>query len=135
MQVKCVFCQISSESLIMENKTMLAFYDRYPVTKTHCLVVPRRHCLDYFSLSKEEQIDLQELLHSLKDLLLAQDKTITGFNIGANCGEDAGQTIFHCHVHLIPRRAGDMQNPAGGVRGVIPEKQSYKCLFNASKRP
>jgi diadenosine tetraphosphate (Ap4A) HIT family hydrolase len=103
----------------------VAIYDNYPVTKSHCLVIPKQHRDDFFSMTKEEQLDAIEIIDALKEKLQKQDTTINGFNIGMNCGESAGQTIFHCHIHLIPRRTGDMEEPRGGVRGVIPEKRIY----------
>ncbi len=122
---KCVFCALPSSSLVIENQTMMAIYDKYPVTVGHCLIIPKEHRNDYFDLSKQEHVDLNDLLGKLKETLMSKDSSISGFNIGANCGEDAGQTVFHCHIHLIPRRSGDMPDPKGGVRGVIPDKQCY----------
>ena len=124
--MSCIFCNLPVEKEIIEsNELALAFYDNYPVTKYHTLVIPRRHVLDYFELTKIEHDAIQELLYSHKERLQNLDSTITGFNIGINVGKDAGQSIFHVHVHLIPRRHGDMEDPKGGVRGVIPEKQKY----------
>ena len=80
---------------------------------------------DYFDLYQPELNAIQELLRQRKPDLQASDKTITGFNVGVNAGASSGQTVFHCHVHLIPRRDGDVDEPRGGVRGVIPRKQSY----------
>ncbi len=122
---ECRFCNREDISIIKENASMVAFYDRYPVTKGHCLIIPRKHSSDFFQLNEEEFIDLGKILHELKDFLRNTDRTVTGFNIGANCGASAGQTIFHCHIHLIPRRSNDVKDPTGGVRGVIPEKQKY----------
>jgi diadenosine tetraphosphate (Ap4A) HIT family hydrolase len=121
----CVFCDIARERIIAENEYCVAFYDLYPVTEKHVLIIPKTHRLDYFDLSHSEREGVNELLITLKDMIISEDSTVTGFNIGINCGEDAGQTVFHCHIHLIPRRKGDMDNPRGGVRGVIPEKRLY----------
>ena len=99
--------------------------DSYPVTKYHTLIIPNRHVSNYFDLSEEELNDLNNFLKVQQKSLLRLDKEITGFNIGINAGKDAGQTIMHCHIHMIPRRKGDMENPRGGVRGVIPSKQKY----------
>ena len=88
-------------------------------------MIPKRHVADYFGLFQPELNSANRLLQKIKKQLLAEDQTISGFNIGTNAGEAAGQTIFHCHIHLIPRRDGDAENPRGGVRGVIPGKQSY----------
>ena len=104
---------------------MLAIKDKYPVTEHHTLIIPLRHTPDYFSLTPEEKNDLDDLIHRLKGTISEADPQVTGFNIGVNCGVSAGQTIMHAHIHLIPRRDGDIPNPRGGVRGVIPEKMDY----------
>jgi diadenosine tetraphosphate (Ap4A) HIT family hydrolase len=88
-------------------------------------LIPKRHVPSYFDLNEQELIRLQGLIEDQKNLILKEDKEVTAFNIGINDGIDAGQTILHSHIHLIPRRAGDVENPRGGVRGVIPEKQNY----------
>ena len=120
----CPFCSLDRE-LIAENELAVAFRDGFPVTPSHTLVIPKRHVADYFDLYQPEFNAINQLLAKIKDELIFADASITGFNIGINSGEDAGQTIFHCHVHLIPRRKGDVEKPRGGVRGVIPEAQSY----------
>ncbi len=99
--------------------------DDFPVTEHHTLVIPKRHVPDFFDLHQPEINAIHSLLSAMRADVTALDGSVTGFNVGINSGEDAGQTIFHCHVHLIPRRSGDMENPQGGVRGVIPAKQSY----------
>ena len=121
----CDFCEITGSRLITENDLTFAMHDLYPVTDLHSLVIPKRHVSDYFDLSQAEIQSAHALLTDVRRKIQALDESITGFNIGVNSGEDAGQTIFHCHIHLIPRRKGDTKNPRGGVRGVIPEKQSY----------
>ena len=123
----CIFCNLKESGIdvIAENELALAFYDGYAVTKYHTLVIPKRHVADYFELDLPEVNAINQLVKEQKELLQRKDKTITGFNIGVNVGEDAGQSVFHVHVHLIPRRSGDMDDPKGGVRGVIPEKQKY----------
>ena len=97
----------------------------YPVTDIHSLVIPKRHVVDYFDLYQPELNAIQQMLQQQREHILGSDPTVTGFNIGMNSGQSAGQTIYHCHVHLIPRRDGDADNPRGGVRGVIPDMQSY----------
>ena len=97
----------------------------YPVTDLHSLIIPTRHVSSYFDLTDQELTELPRVIVDIKDSLLEIDRKISGFNIGINDGKDAGQTIFHCHIHLIPRRKNDVSSPRGGVRGVIPDKQSY----------
>ena len=121
----CVFCNLDESRIEIENDLALSFKDLYPVTDGHTLVIPKRKVQSIFDLTEEETVAMFELLHLQKEDLKNKDTSITGFNIGVNDGEDAGQTIMHCHMHLIPRRSGDMEDPRGGVRGVIPEKQSY----------
>lgn len=122
---ECIFCNIDQSRIIDSNDFFYVIRDIYPVTELHTLMIPHRHISSYFDLTEDEQISLFTLLKSHKEQLLKTDPSITGFNIGVNDGEDAGQTIFHCHIHLIPRRKGDVVNARGGVRGVIPNKQSY----------
>ena len=122
----CPFCNPDIISrIVAEHGSMFAVYDRFPVTEGHLLILPKRHAADWFSLTEEERHDAEKLILCLREKLLADDPTISGFNIGVNCGASAGQTIFHAHIHLIPRRDGDTDDPRGGVRGVIPHKQKY----------
>lgn len=123
--MSCIFCEIIPDKIIDQNDLAIAFRDGYPVTKYHTLFIPKRHVADYFDLHISEVNAINILIKKQKKLLEKKDSTITGFNVGINCGEDAGQSVFHVHVHLIPRRHADTQNPKGGVRGVIPEKQNY----------
>jgi len=121
----CVFCNIEDSSKIYEDEFFFIIRDGFPVTNLHTLFITQR-CIDsYFDLTDDELNRLQKLIKEQKDLILKGDSNVTGFNIGINVGIDAGQTVMHTHIHLIPRRKGDMENPRGGVRGVIPEKQSY----------
>lgn len=122
----CPFCNPDIKSrMVSEHGSLFAVYDRFPVTEGHLLILPKRHTADWFSLTEEERHDAEKLILCLREKLLADDPTISGFNIGVNCGASAGQTIFHAHIHLIPRRDGDTDDPRGGVRGVIPHKQKY----------
>jgi ATP adenylyltransferase len=124
----CRFCPLTLKDRIVEEfGTVWAFKDRFPVSKGHHLIVTKRHTLDWFSMSEKERRDADSLIRILSRRLAISDKKITGFNIGTNSGASAGQTIFHAHIHLIPRRDGDTPNPTGGVRGVIPDKMCY-CL-------
>ena len=121
----CLFCNINKDRIVHEYKNFYVVRDAYPVTHLHSLVITKRHVVSYFQCSKEEYDEIPMILDTQKTELKILDDTITGFNIGMNIGEDAGQTIFHCHIHIIPRRQGDTPNPRGGVRGVIPQKQKY----------
>lgn len=121
----CVFCELPMERIIAENELCVAIRDGFPVTPMHTLIIPKRHVVDYFDLYQPELNAVHSLLTEQRRQIASDDDTVTGFNVGVNAGSDAGQTIFHVHVHLIPRRTGDVEQPRGGVRGVIPNKQSY----------
>tara|TARA_B110000196_G_C20989109_1_gene587266 strand:+ start:111 stop:509 length:399 start_codon:yes stop_codon:yes gene_type:complete len=121
----CLFCNVKESGLADENKLAYASYDSYPVTDLHCLIIPKRHIKDYFKLTDEEIIACNELIKKIKKEIVIKDDTVKGFNIGTNLGKVAGQSVMHCHIHLIPRREGDVKNPQGGVRSVIPLKQHY----------
>ena len=118
----CPFCVRPEE--ILSNKLAYARYDKYPVCEGHLLIIPYRHVSSYFDLTPEEKTAIFDLFEQAKNLLDREWKP-DGYNIGVNVGEAAGQTVWHVHVHLIPRYKGDMDDPRGGVRGVIPEKQKY----------
>ncbi len=122
MNTTCPFC--TPENIVLSNELAYAIFDIYPVNKGHLLIIPKRHVSDFFDTTTEEREAINELLEQGKSLLEEKYQP-DGYNIGINCGETAGQTIFHVHVHLIPRFEGDMENPRGGVRGVIPEKRIY----------
>ena len=127
----CLFCEIQTidrKRIIAENSLAYAIRDGFPVTAGHTLFIPKRHTIDYFGLFPDEVLAINQLMDAHKQLLQKNDSSIDGFNIGMNCGETAGQTIFHCHVHLIPRRKGDVEYPKGGVRHVIPYKGNYEDL-------
>ena len=124
--IDCLFCKIEKSKIVSENGFFIVVRDNYPVTELHTLIISKRHTASYFELEDSEKISLIKTLDKQKNLLLQNDSTIKGFNIGINDGVEAGQTIMHFHAHLIPRRTGDVQNPRGGVRGVIPEKQNYE---------
>jgi ATP adenylyltransferase len=121
----CVFCTIDKKRIIFKDELFFVIRDIYPVTNLHTLIIPKRHIISFFDLVEDEKIKLNKIIEEQRTLLLSEDISITGFNIGVNDGEDAGQTVMHCHIHLIPRRKGDVKNPRGGVRGVIPEMQGY----------
>jgi len=122
----CIFCYHNAQNRIVdEYNSVFAIKDGYPVSDGHYLVIPKRHSTDYFALTETEKLDADKLIKILRKRLLEGNEAITDFNIGMNTGKSAGQTIFHCHIHLIPRRDGDTPVPRSGVGGVIPEKMSY----------
>ena len=121
----CIFCKTNQNELIFENDLAYASSDSYPVSQFHSLVVPKRCIENYFELSEKEILACNDLIKKLKKKIISEDKSVEGFNIGTNAGKVAGQSIFHCHIHVIPRRKGDVDNPQGGVRSVIPLKQHY----------
>jgi ATP adenylyltransferase len=122
---ECRFCECREVWTVEENGTVWAHKDGFPVTPGHHLVVPKRHTADLFEMTERERRDADDLLRYLRGKLLAEDDSIEGFNVGMNCGAEAGQSIFHAHWHLIPRRNGDSTAKRGGVRGVIPERMDY----------
>lgn len=125
MNNNCPFCKVESEREIIASSLLsVAFYDGFPVSPGHALIIPKRHVSSFFDLSKEERQDLLNLADSVKRILEERYHP-DGYNIGINVGEAAGQSIFHVHMHLIPRYHGDVPSPRGGVRGVIPTKQNY----------
>ena len=123
---QCLFCNKAKQKIIYTSNFFFVVRDSYPVTKLHTLIIPHRHVSNFFDLYSDELIDLNQILKNQRKSLLNLDKKISAFNVGVNAGVDAGQSIMHCHIHLIPRRKGDIKNPRGGVRGVIPSKQKYK---------
>ncbi len=114
----CVFCCFARE-VIAENEHATAFYDIRPVSKGHALIVPRRHAVTVWELTADEYAGCFALVCATRETILACYAP-DGFNIGVNCGEAAGQTVWHAHIHLIPRYRGDVPNPRGGVRNMIP---------------
>ena len=122
----CLFCNTKESGFTLQNELAYASYDTYPVSKYHCLIIPKRHIKDFFELTDEELIASNGLIKKVKDEIIKKDPNIDGFNLGTNIGRASGQSILHCHFHLIPRRFGDVENPQGGVRSVIPNKQHYK---------
>lgn len=123
---ECLFCKWKNEKekIILENDYVFARFDEFPVNKGHMLFMTKRHVKDFFETSLEEKNAIFELIEKAKEII---DKEYhpDGYNIGMNCGKAAGQSVMHIHVHLIPRYNGDVENPRGGIRGIIPEKQNY----------
>ena len=122
--MSCPFCNINEDKIIAKNKFSYAIYDKYPVNKGHILIISKEHIRDYFDASTEVREAIFDLMEDCKSLL-DNKYNPDGYNIGFNCGKEAGQTIMHLHLHLIPRYEGDIEDPTGGVRGVIPEKRVY----------
>lgn len=121
----CVFCKLPDDRIIRRHELAVAIKDAYPVTEGHVLVIPRRHVASLFELGRPEVNACMSLLSDCQRSLRAENDDISGFNVGVNAGESAGQTVFHCHWHLIPRRHGDVENPRGGVRNTIPGRGEY----------
>ena len=120
----CVFCTLPFTRVIDENDTAIVIRDGYPVSPGHTLLIPKRHTGSFFDLSEQERRELLALLDRAK-LVLDKEFQPQGYNIGINDGAAAGQTVSHLHVHLIPRFDGDLPDPRGGVRWVIPDKAKY----------
>jgi diadenosine tetraphosphate (Ap4A) HIT family hydrolase len=128
MKIKstCPFCNLDPErDIIIETATAYSIYDKFPVSNGHALIIPKKHCANYFELTQDEQTDCWSMVNTIKQILM-QKYNPDGFNVGINVNKAAGQTIDHVHIHLIPRYKGDVKDPEGGVRGVIPEKRIYK---------
>jgi len=122
----CLFCRwVAQGKAVAACGTVAAFKDGFPVTPGHLLIVPKRHVADGFDLNRQELRDSEELVRRLVEQIRKDDPGVTGFNIGINIGQSAGQTVMHAHIHLIPRRDGDTDDPKGGVRGVMQGKRGY----------
>ena len=121
---ECPFCRPADDEVVLQGHLWYAKWDRYPVSPGHLLLIPCRHVAGLFDATEEEMAELPRLLQEAKALLDKQFHP-DGYNVGVNCGEAAVQTVMHLHVHLIPRYSGDMDDPRGGVRGVIPERRIY----------
>jgi diadenosine tetraphosphate (Ap4A) HIT family hydrolase len=119
---ECPFC--NPDDILYENRYAYAKYDKYPVNPGHILIIPKRHCYEWFGMKLVEKIACWMIVEKVKRML---DKTRRpdGYNVGFNCEKAAGQTVFHTHIHIIPRYNGDTENPRGGIRKVIPEKADY----------
>lgn len=120
----CPFCIIDSTSFVAENDSCFAIRDGFPVAPGHTLIVPRRHVASFFDLTADEKQDMVSLIDDVK-LDIEQSQSPDGYNIGINDGEIAGQTVMHVHLHVIPRRAGDVTDPRGGIRWILPTKAPY----------
>lgn len=121
----CPFCALPAERILWSDPWCVAVRDHYPVARGHTLIIPRRHVASFRELTADEWSAVLQHVREVGARLQAEDPSIAGFNLGINDGRAAGQTIFHVHIHLIPRRAGDVRRPEGGVRGVIPGRRHY----------
>jgi len=123
MSADCIFCNLD-RSILVQSELSLAFFDGFPVSKGHSLVVPRRHVLSIWDMTAEEYADAFNVVRQVKDILERKFRP-QGFNVGVNCGEVAGQSVWHAHIHVIPRYTGDVPSPKGGVRNIMPGKGRY----------
>ena len=121
----CIFCNMDAFDIQAENDYAYVINDAFPITEMHALIIPKRHVKTYFDLNADELGACHDLLNSMRSGILDEDSSVEGFNIGMNNGTVAGQTIDHCHIHLIPRREGDVINATGGVRNIIPGMGDY----------
>lgn len=131
MMSDCLFCALSIDRIISESEHWYYTDDLYPVTPGHGLFISKRHVSDFFDLTAEEQADLWSFVKTVRNSMRTRTGVVSGFNVGINIGIDAGQTVPHCHVHLIPRRKGDVKNPRGGVRNIFPGKGDYQEQNNS----
>lgn len=120
----CLFCKYDKTQYIAENQLAVAIFDHFPVNEGHALIIPKRHFADFFEATEEEVVKIYSLVHEVKQIIDNKYKP-TGYNLGINIGEDAGQTVMHLHVHLIPRYKGDVENPKGGIRKLKKELVPY----------
>lgn len=120
----CPFCILAEENIVLKNELCYGLFDRYPVSKGHLLIIPFRHFDNYFDATREEKIAIIDLVDEAKKMI-DEKFSPDAYNIGVNVGLLAGQSVMHLHVHIIPRYRGDMENPRGGVRGVVPRKMNY----------
>jgi diadenosine tetraphosphate (Ap4A) HIT family hydrolase len=125
MTQACPFCEVGESQAILRTAAAFAMADGFPVTPGHTLVIPNRHIATYWEATEIEKLEIWALVERAREMLL-ESLHPDGFNVGFNSGQAAGQTIDHLHVHVIPRYDGDMQDPTGGVRGVIPSQMRYK---------
>lgn len=122
--MECLFCILPDSRVWFDQGSVFVCRDAYPISPGHTLVIPKRHVKSLFELEGDEREDLFQALSRAKDLLVSEMKP-DGFNVGINDGVAAGQTVFHLHVHLIPRYYGDSEDPRGGIRWIFPDKAKY----------
>jgi len=124
MTKECVFCKLDNNRIVSETELTITLRDGFPVSPGHTLIIPKRHVSEFFEITPAEHDEMFIALDEAKNIVDLEFKP-DGYNIGINNGVAAGQTVMHVHMHLIPRYKDDMDDPKGGVRGVIPEKQKY----------
>ena len=124
MTASCPFCRLGPDRVILDTGLLRAVWDNYPVSPGHVLIMPARHVETWFELEREEQLEAINAMNEVRRII-EDEHSPTGYNIGINSGKPAGQTIPHLHIHVIPRYAGDVEDPRGGVRWVIPDKADY----------
>lgn len=124
IQADCPFCRIPQEDILTDNDDHQVIYDRYPVSKGHALIIPKRHVETVFELDQQEFSSIYALLNETKAMIDDRYQP-DAYNVGTNAGIEAGQTVFHLHIHVIPRYGGDCFDPRGGVRWILPEKAVY----------
>jgi len=124
MSNNCVFCKLPKERVILETDLWFVVRDGFPISPGHTLIIPKRHINDYFDIVENEHKSLHDVIKESK-VSLDSEFQPDGYNIGINCGEEAGQTVMHLHIHLIPRYKGDCDDPRGGVRWIFPDKADY----------
>ncbi len=121
----CIFCHPRKEEILAENEHAQIVADNSPVSDGHCLIVPKRHIKTLFEATKEENHAFFELIKAAKEIIQKQGYKPDGYNVGSNNDIAAGQSVFHLHIHVIPRYLGDVAQPKGGIRQVIPKNASY----------
>ena len=121
----CIFCNVDKSKILAQTELAFAIRDGFPVTPLHTLIIPKAHFSNFLDIELSEMEDCLVLIREMSDRIYGEDASVKGFNVGINAGKTAGQTVMHCHIHLIPRRVGDVENPRGGVRNVIPGMGDY----------
>ena len=123
--MSCLFCEVSESEIIVDHDLCFARWDKFPVSPGHLLIIPKRHFESVFDATTDEFHAFHDVLLQAKQVIEQQHRP-DGYNIGINNGQAAGQSVFHVHIHVIPRYKGDVENPLGGIRGIMPFKQKYR---------
>ncbi len=120
----CPFCNLPTEQILFKNSLVFAILDKFPASRGHLLIIPFRHVASFWELEEDEMVAANAMLKRCKSFI-DEKFTPQGYNVGVNIGKDAGQTVMHVHIHLLPRYEGDVEDPVGGVRHTIPGKGNY----------